>query len=157
MGELGESPRARSGLGASYPSPPCNLTKVMEVRTIIRGGEPWFVANDVAEALGYSNQKGAVIRHCKCSVLLKGPESSPLTYSPRGINIIPEGDVYRLVFGSNLPSTAKFEAWVVNTVLPTIHKTGRFHGMAAAVVLLSQEDRAGSPGYHDQGAKATAC
>lgn len=28
-------------------------------------GEPWFVAKDIAEALGYSNPRKAINDHCK--------------------------------------------------------------------------------------------
>ena len=34
-----------------------------EVRTITIDGEPWFVGKDVAEVLGYSNPRKAMIDH----------------------------------------------------------------------------------------------
>lgn len=34
-----------------------------EVRTVIVDNEPWFVANDVANVLGYSNQRDALSKH----------------------------------------------------------------------------------------------
>ncbi|MDY0197582.1 MAG: BRO family protein [Tenuifilaceae bacterium] len=95
-----------------------------EIRTIVKDGEPWFVANDIAEILGYVDAKQAVRDHCKCAKLLKGVDSTPLTTSPRGITIIQERDVYRLVLRSKLPSAEKFEDWVVSEVLPSIKKTG---------------------------------
>ena len=48
------------------------------MRAIMRDGEPWFVANDVALALGYAVPKDAVAQHCKYVELFKGPESLPL-------------------------------------------------------------------------------
>ena len=33
------------------------------VRVVEQNGEPWFVAKDVAERLGYSNPRKAVIDH----------------------------------------------------------------------------------------------
>lgn len=42
------------------------------------------------------------------------------------MNFITEGDVYRLIFKSKLPNAVKFEAWVVDEVLPTIRKTGGY-------------------------------
>lgn len=45
------------------------------------------------------------------------------------VNVIPEGDIYRLVSHSELPSAEKFETWVCDDVLPTIRK----HGMYANI------------------------
>ena len=58
--------------------------------------------------------------------ILKGVESTGLTTSPRGVYIIPESDLYRLIIKSKLPGAEKFERWVMEEVLPTIRKTGRF-------------------------------
>lgn len=92
----------------------------------MREGEPWFVANDIAKALGYSIPKDAVAQHCKYAELLKGGDSPPLTNSPRGINITPESDVYALIFRSNLPQAEDFRRWVCEEVLPSIRKTGKY-------------------------------
>lgn len=42
------------------------------------------------------------------------------------MTLIPEGDVYRLIMKSKLPSAEKFESWVFDEVLPTIRKTGDY-------------------------------
>ena len=97
-----------------------------KVRAIMRDGEPWFVANDVAVALGYVDPKQAVRDHCKYAELLKGVLSTPLTDSPRGIFVIPEADVYALIFRSNLPKAEEFRRWVYEEVLPSIRKTGSY-------------------------------
>lgn len=34
-----------------------------DVRTVIINGEPWFVGNDVAKALGYENYRNVAPRH----------------------------------------------------------------------------------------------
>lgn len=94
------------------------------VRVIMRDGEPWFVANDIAALLGYARPKDAVAAHCKRPKILKGGDSEFLTLSPRGIHIISEPDVYRLIMHSNLPTANKFQDWVVEIVLPTIRKDG---------------------------------
>ena len=97
-----------------------------KIRTIMKDGEPWFVANEVAEVLGYASPKTAVRVHCKYSELLKGVDSAPFTDSPRGITIIPERDIYRLVMRSKLPAAEQFEEWVVGSVLPAIRKDGMY-------------------------------
>lgn len=38
------------------------------VRVVMRGGEPWFIASDVAKALGYERPNDAVNTHCKRSI-----------------------------------------------------------------------------------------
>ena len=39
---------------------------------------------------------------------------------------IPESDLYRLAFGSTLPTAEKFTDWVVEEVLPSIRQTGGY-------------------------------
>ncbi len=96
------------------------------IRSIMREGEPWFVANDVAAALGYVRPKDAVATHCKYAKLFKGGDLPPLTESPHGITIIPEADLYALIFRSNLPKAEQFRDWVYSEVLPSIRKTGKY-------------------------------
>lgn len=92
------------------------------VRTISRDGEPWFVAKDVAEILGYVDTAQAVRMHCKGVVETTTPTPGGL----QTIKIIPERDIYRLVMKSRLPAAEKFEEWVVGEVLPAIRKTGSY-------------------------------
>jgi prophage antirepressor-like protein len=98
----------------------------MQVRVVVLEGEPWFVGRDVAGALGYENLSRDIQRHCNHAKTLKGTESEPLTDSPRGVLIIPESDVYRLIMRSNLPEAERFQAWVTEEVLPSIRKTGGY-------------------------------
>jgi len=44
----------------------------------------------------------------------------------RGLLIIPESDVYRLIMRSRLPEAERFEEWVVGEVLPSIRKHGGY-------------------------------
>ena len=101
------------------------------VRVVEYDGEPWFVAKDVAEALGYAKPENVIARHCK-----------KVTTTPkRGggfMNIIPESDVYRLVFRSKLPQAEKFESWVVEEVLPTIRKHGVYSRINPSDITRSQ-------------------
>ena len=98
------------------------------LRVVERDGETWFVARDVALALGYADPAEAIQRHCKKSNDLN-VGVSPIP-SPK---IIPESDLYRLVLRSNLPSAERFQDWVVEEVLPTLRKTGRFEMSAPAL------------------------
>ena len=82
-------------------------------------GDPWFIARDVADALGYSKPENAVARHCKAATTTPKQGGGFMT-------IIPERDLYRLVMKSKLQAAEKFEEWVVGQVLPSIRKTGTF-------------------------------
>ena len=97
-----------------------------KVRTVWHEGNVWFVAKDVAECLGFTHPQSAIIDHCNHAKVLKGGETPLLTSSPRGINIIPESDVYRLVMRSKLPAAEQFQTWVCEEVLPSIRKTGGY-------------------------------
>lgn len=76
-----------------------------EVRVVEHEGQPWFVASDVAKALGYEKPNNAVNEHCKKVNKFSYPNSGQL----QPYNIIPESDVYRLVMRSNLPKAIEFQ------------------------------------------------
>lgn len=61
--------------------------------------------------------------HCR-STLKQGIATKQGNLSE--MTLIPEGDVYRLIMKSKLPSAEKFESWVFDEVLPTIRKTGGY-------------------------------
>ncbi len=93
-----------------------------QVRIIEQDGDPWFVAKDVAQLLGYRDTSQAIRAHCKGAVELTLP-------SGRGSQktiVIPEHDLYRLIMRSKLPAAEEFEEWVVGVVLPSIRKTGSY-------------------------------
>ena len=96
------------------------------VRAFLRDGEPWFVASDVARALGYNNPSEAVRDNCKYVELLKTSLGLGWNIPPRGILIIPESDAYALVFRSSLPKAEEFRRWLCEEVIPAIRKTGSY-------------------------------
>ena len=94
------------------------------IRTVTLDGEHWFVAKDVAEALGYKDPSMATRSHCR-GVSKLHPILDSLGRTQE-VRIIREPDLYRLIVGSTLPAAQAFEAWVFEEVLPTLHKTGRY-------------------------------
>ena len=92
------------------------------IRSVEINGKPYFVANDIARALGYKRPADAVTMHCKGSVkyryLTPGGEQE--------VKVIPEGDLYRLIIKSKLPEAEKFESWIMDDVLPTLRETGKY-------------------------------
>lgn len=100
-----------------------NNAEFGQVRTFTdNDGKTLFCGADVAKALGYSNSRKALADHCKekgvtkCDTLTNGGTQA-LTY-------IDEGNVYRLISHSKLPSAERFESWVFDEVLPSIRKHG---------------------------------
>jgi prophage antirepressor-like protein len=92
------------------------------VRIIVDGDKYLFCGADVANALGYSNVRDAIKRHCRAVV----KHDAPISGKIQSINFISEGDVYRLITHSKLPTAEKFESWVFDEVLPTLRKTGSY-------------------------------
>lgn len=92
------------------------------IRMIEENGEVLFCATDVARALGYIRTNDAVARHCRATV----KRSSPISGKIQEINFLPEGDVYRLIVHSKLPSAERFERWVFDEVLPSIRQHGAY-------------------------------
>lgn len=92
-----------------------------QVRTVEIEGKPYFVGKDVANALGYSNPRDAISRHCKGVV-----KRDTFKEGGQQIALISEGDMYRLIAHSKLESAERFESWVFDEVLPTLRKTGSY-------------------------------
>lgn len=81
-----------------------------------------FCAVDAARALGYSNQRDAIRRHCKGVV----KRDSLTEGGKQVISFINEGDLYRLIVHSKLLSAERFEKWIFEELLPTIRKYGAY-------------------------------
>jgi prophage antirepressor-like protein len=98
-----------------------NNPKFGEVRVIEKGGEPWFVAKDVAEILGYSDTQAMTRR-------LDNDET--MTDKLSGMNMsstfINESGLYNAIIGSQKPEAKMFKKWVTSEVLPSIRKHGAY-------------------------------
>ena len=93
-----------------------------KIRVVEQNGEPWFVAKDVCEALGYTNPRKAVHDHVE-------PEDKGVTKqsTPGGaqeMTIINESGLYSLIFSSQLQKAKAFKKWVTSEVLPSIRRHG---------------------------------
>lgn len=109
-----------------------NVIKIFEndefgsLRTLTdEHGRIMFCGKDVASALGYSNTKDAIRRHCRWGVKHDLPHPQSPTKKIKMI-FIPESDVYRLVAHSKLPRAEKFESWIFDEILPQINHTGGY-------------------------------
>lgn len=92
-----------------------------EVRTILKDGQPWFVAKDISVILGYSDSQAMTRRL---------DEDESMTDKLAGMNmnstLINESGLYNAVLGSNKPQAKQFKKWVTGEVLPTIRKHGAY-------------------------------
>ena len=98
------------------------------IRTIEQDGKVLFCGRDIAAALGYTNPNKALADHCK-GVPIRYPLQTP--GGIQDVRFITEGDVYRLITHSRLPSAEQFERWVFDVVLPAIRRTGSYTMPAA--------------------------
>ena len=91
-----------------------------KVRTLVKDGEPWFVASDVCECLGLANPTVSVNR-------LDYDERAKFNLGRQGwVNIVNEYGLYNLVLGSRKPEAKNFKRWVTHEILPAIRKHGGY-------------------------------
>lgn len=102
------------------------------VRTLSDGKEILFCGRDVAKSLGYSRPQNAISAHCK-GTLKRGILTNG---GWQDMIFLKEGDVYRLIVNSKLPTAERFERWVFDEVLPSI----RMYGAYAKEELLDNPD-----------------
>lgn len=95
-----------------------------EIRTMTIEGEPWFVGKDVAEVLGYSNPRKAMIDHVDTED--KGVTKCDTLGGAQEMAIINESGLYSLIISSKLPNAKAFKRWVTADILPAIRKTGGY-------------------------------
>lgn len=98
--------------------------------------ETWFVADDVCKILGYKNTAKAIADHCgkvidskyidESHCLAKKTTVKDANGQTRAMIAINEPDLYRLIIRSRMPDARKFEHWVMEDVLPSIRKTGKY-------------------------------
>jgi prophage antirepressor-like protein len=93
------------------------------VRTVVKDGDPWFVAKDVCEILDLEDPSVTVSRldddqRGKANVCTPGGEQQMLTVSESGL--------YSLIFTSRKPEAKRFRKWIASEVLPEIRKTGGY-------------------------------
>lgn len=104
------------------------------VRVITKDNEPWFVASDVAKALGYrmaSDMTRRIDEEDKGYTKVRTPGGE------QEMSIINESGLYAGVFCSSLDSAKSFKHWVTSEVLPSIRKNG---GYIAGQETLSDEE-----------------
>ncbi len=91
----------------------------IRIKTI--DGEPWFVAKDVADKLGYAQTSNMMKR-----IDEEDSKSSILDGMNMKSSLINESGLYSAIIGSKLDSAKRFKHWVTSEVLPSIRKNGGY-------------------------------
>lgn len=95
-----------------------------EVRTVLINDEPYFVAKDITDRLGFSNGRDAISKHVddedKSDVAIHDGSQN------RNMTVINESGLYSLVLSSKLDGAKKFKRWITSEVIPQIRRTGGY-------------------------------
>lgn len=97
-----------------------------DIRTVTIDGEPCFVGKDVAEILGYSNTRKALLDHVDEDDKTDGVTIRDSIGREQMPVLINESGLYSLILSSKMPNAKKFKHWVTSEVLPSIRKTGQY-------------------------------
>lgn len=99
-----------------------------KVRTVTIDGKIHFVGKDVAEILGYSNTRAAILNNVDHKDRFVLQKSTELTFAvpTRGLTIINESGLYSLILGSTKPEAKKFKHWITSEVLPALEESGEY-------------------------------
>lgn len=90
---------------------------------VIEGGEPLFVASDVAKALGYRDAEKMTRRLDDDE---KGTRSVGTPGGEQRMTVITEAGLYAAILGSKVEGAKRFKRWVTHEVLPSIRSKGGY-------------------------------
>ena len=96
--------------------------KEQDVRVVEVNGEPWWVAKDVCDVLGYENSRKALADHIDEDE--KGVTKCYTLGGSQEMNIISESGLYTLILRSNKAEARPFRRWVTHEVLPSLRRNG---------------------------------
>lgn len=101
-----------------------NSPEFGQIRTITDNDGIYFVGKDVAEILGYTNTRKALIDHVDLED--KGVTKCDTPGGVQDLTTINESGLYSLVLSSKLPSAKRFKRWVTSEVLPALRRQGGY-------------------------------
>ena len=96
-----------------------------QIRTVEINGEPWFIAKDITQSLGFGNPRQAISSHVDEED--KGVTIMDTLGGPQEMTIINESGMYSLILGSRIESAKRFKNWITSEVIPSIRKTGSYN------------------------------
>ena len=124
--------------------------KFGSIRAIEESGRVLFCGSDVARALGYARPNDAIVDHCRCTVKRRIPHPQSPDKEIE-MAFIPEGDVYRLIARSKLPSAERFERWIFDEVLPSIRESIGLKQHEALLLLSRENQKRGNQKLYEVG------
>lgn len=120
------------------------------IRYVVVGKKVWFVAKDIAVALGYVNPAAAIKKHCKHAHKLEnitenhGVRNGHHTQGCEDMHphtlMIDRGDLNRLVAKSHLPAAQRFEELVFDKILVEIQDKGYYIAPGADAMIGSRPE-----------------
>lgn len=109
----------------------------VEVRTIQKDGEPWFVLKDVCNVLHIGNSRDVVARLDQDE---KGVGQIDTLGGKQEMTIINESGLYNVILRSDKPEAKPFRKWVTSEVLPTIRRHGMYATQDTVEKMLADPD-----------------
>ena len=105
-----------------------------QLSVIVKNNKEYIEAIEVATILGYSNPRDAINRHCDkdgvvfsdVGVVTGFRKDNSQAFQVVTKKFIDEGNLYRLIIKSKLPSAKRFEKWIMDEVLPSLRKHGAY-------------------------------
>lgn len=94
-----------------------------EIRTILKDGQPWFVAKDLCEVLEIKNNRDALSRLDEDE---KGVVLTDTLGGSQELAAVNEPGLYALILSSRKPEAKQFKRWIIHDVIPTIRQTGQY-------------------------------
>lgn len=124
------------------------------IRVVTIEDQPWFVANDIMDTLGFSKNhtNGSYANH----LTRLGPDAVRTHMLPTNLNgrgagpsrkqfIVSESGLYLIIMRSDKPQAKAFQDWVTREVLPSIRKTGAYVQGQPSIVENPNMDPSGRP------------
>lgn len=93
------------------------------VRVVMIAGDPWFVASDLAKALGY-REAYHMTRNLDDDE--KGPHVVGTLGGVQEFTVVSESGMYAAIFKSRRDEAQRFRKWVTAEVLPELRRTGKY-------------------------------
>lgn len=107
-----------------------------QVRTIVKDGEPWFVAADVCSILDIDTSTAVNGRNrisdngiIRDGGLDDDEKDTDIVSTPGGsqeVLIVSEAGLYSLILKSRKPEAKAFKRWITHEVIPSIRKHGAY-------------------------------
>ena len=119
------------------------------VRAVMIGSDPWWIANDVAQVLGYNHaphmvrildedEKGVHILDSGWNT----NESATIAAPPQTLTIISESGLFAVILKSRKPEARRFRRWVTGEVLPALRRHGHYSAPLPADTAVEEFDSA---------------